>query len=120
MLDTDRYRRWVSMLAASDRVLEQLFWIAAAAVLVWEVARRLPEPWRGRARLVYGALGLGVLLTTTAGEVTTGALVLAAAVFGVVAVVTNAVVQGAGAVGGRALGVFMKGRRAAPTSQGKE
>lgn len=62
MLDTDRYHRWVAMLTASDRVLEQLALLAFAAVFVWERVRGWPEPWRGRMRLVIMAAALGFLL----------------------------------------------------------
>lgn len=62
MPDTDRYHRWAAMLAASDNTLVQLALLAAAAVFVWEVLRSVPEPWRGRGRLLYVAIALGFML----------------------------------------------------------
>lgn len=62
MPDTDRYHRWAAMLTASDAVLVQLAGLALAAVFVWERLRTLPEPWRGRARMLYASVALGFLL----------------------------------------------------------
>lgn len=70
MLDTERYRRWVATLAASDAVLVQLALIALASVFVWERLRSMPEPARGYLRLMYAAVALGYLmlqLVTTRG-----------------------------------------------------
>jgi len=41
------------MLKQSDAALVQLATMAAAAVLIWEQLRRVPEPWQGRARSAY-------------------------------------------------------------------
>jgi len=41
------------MLKVSDANLVQLATMAAAAVLIWESMRRVPEPWRERARSAY-------------------------------------------------------------------
>ena len=93
MPDTDRYRQWVALLAASDRVLVQLVAIAAGAVLAWELLRRLPQPWQGRARLLYLAVGLGTLLTALRGQLSWLALVVLAACIGAGAMLTRGIVD---------------------------
>lgn len=82
MPDTERYRRWVEMMTASDAVLLQLVALAVIAVLVWEAVRGLSEPWRGRLRLLYLAFGVGALMTALRGTVSTLILVVAAGVVG--------------------------------------
>jgi len=74
MPDTERYREWAAMVAASDNVLVQLVLIAAAAVFAWERLRSLPAPWRDGLRLIYMAAALGFLLVQV---VTTRGLALA-------------------------------------------
>lgn len=100
MPDTERTRQWLTLLARSDAVLVQLVGLAFAAVLAWELLRRLPEPWRGRGRQLYLAVGIGVLLTALRGQVSTPLLVVVAAVIG------------AGAVLGRALWDSLRRRTA--------
>lgn len=97
MPDTDRYREWAALLAASDAVLLQIIGLAVLAVAGWELLRRAPEPWRGHARRLYLALGLGTLLTALTGQVNTWLLAGVAALFG------------AGAMTARALWARMKG-----------
>ncbi len=60
MPDTDRARAWLEMSRASDNILFQIFTMALAAVMLWEFARRVPEPGRGYMRLAFlsGTLGL--------------------------------------------------------------
>lgn len=48
------------MLKASDAALVQLATMAAAAVLIWEQLRRVPEPWQSRARSAY-LFGLSIV-----------------------------------------------------------
>ncbi len=82
-MDTDRYRQWVAMLGASDRVLVQLAGLALVAVFVWRRLSTLPEPWRGRARLLYVSAALGFLLlqvVTTRGTLLVMLTVLAVSV----------------------------------------
>ncbi len=54
-MTTDRYARWVQILAASDAALVQLLVVALIVVALWEIVRRLPQPWQGRLQAV--ALG---------------------------------------------------------------
>jgi CDP-diglyceride synthetase len=68
MPDTERYRRWLAMLAASDAVLLQLVTLAAAGVLAWEWIRRSPAGWRPRLRRAYLLFTAGVCLVTLAGQ----------------------------------------------------
>lgn len=72
-METERYRQWAAMLAASDQTLVQLALLSVAAVFMWERLATLPAPWRGRARLAYAALALGFLLVQLV--TTRGALV---------------------------------------------
>ncbi len=59
-MNTARWLAWVAMLKQSDATLVQLATMAAAAVMIWENMRRVPEAWRERARTAY-LLGLLVL-----------------------------------------------------------
>ena len=68
MVDTERYRLWLLMLAASDAVLLQLVTLAAAGVLAWEWIRRSPAAWRPRLRRAYLIFTAGVCLVTLAGQ----------------------------------------------------
>lgn len=91
MPDTERYRQWVALLAASDRVLVQLAGLAVLAVVGWELLRRVREPWHSRLRLLYLAGGLGVLTTALRGQFNTLLLMSVAAAFSVGAVILRAV-----------------------------
>ena len=90
MPDTERYREWMALLAASDRVLVQLVGLAVLAVVGWELLRRVRGPWHGRLRLLYLAGGLGVLTTALRGQFNTLLLMSLAALFSVAAVVLRA------------------------------
>ena len=93
MPDTERYRAWVAMLAASDRVLVQLVGLAVLAVVGWELLRRVRAPWQDRLRLLYLAAGVGTLLTALRGQVSTLVLIALAAQIGVGAIAARAVWQ---------------------------
>lgn len=87
-MDTDRYRRWVTMLTASETVLVQLALLALAAVIAWERLRSLPEPLRGWLRLLLMAAALGFLMVQLV--TTRGMLIVFVSVL-VVSVVARAV-----------------------------
>jgi len=52
MPNTERWTKWIVMLKESDSIIVSLATMAALAVLVWEMLRRVPEPWRDRLRSV--------------------------------------------------------------------
>lgn len=54
-MTTDRYTRWLQILAVSDAALVQLLVVALIVVALWEIVRRLPQPWQSRLQVV--ALG---------------------------------------------------------------
>lgn len=49
---SERYTRWVAMLAQSDANLVRLAVIALALVVAWRAAPLLPAPWAARLRLL--------------------------------------------------------------------
>lgn len=57
---TDRYARWLQILAVSDAALVQLLVVALIVVALWEIVRRLPQPWQSRLQVVALAEGLAV------------------------------------------------------------
>jgi uncharacterized membrane protein YccC len=50
---SDRYTRWVAMLASSDRNLVLLAGIALGLVVVWHLTPRLPAAWAARLRHLF-------------------------------------------------------------------
>lgn len=52
-MNTARWDAWIALLKQSDATLVQLATMAAAAVLIWEMLRQVPERWRELARSVY-------------------------------------------------------------------
>jgi nitrogen fixation-related uncharacterized protein len=59
-VNTGRWDAWIAMLKQSDATLVQLATMAAAAVLIWEMLRQVPDRWRERARSLY-LVGLLIL-----------------------------------------------------------
>jgi|SRR5579859_3999771 len=59
-MNTARWLAWVAMQRQSDATLVQIATMAAAALLIWESMRQVPEHWRERARSAY-LLGLLIL-----------------------------------------------------------
>lgn len=64
---TERYTRWVAMLAQSDANLVLLAAIAMAVVIAWRAGGRLPAPWGGRLRELFMMGALCMLLQFVAG-----------------------------------------------------
>lgn len=62
MVNSARWEAWLAMLHRSDAALVQLATMAAAAVLIWESLRQVPERWRELARSAY-LFGLFLLFT---------------------------------------------------------
>ncbi len=52
-MNTARWDAWIAILKQSDATLVQLATMAAAAVLIWEELRHVPERWREPARTGY-------------------------------------------------------------------
>lgn len=52
-MNTARWDAWIALLKQSDATLVQLATMAAAAVLIWEMLRQVPERWRELARSMY-------------------------------------------------------------------
>jgi len=52
-MNTARWDAWIALLKQSDATLVQLATMAAAAVLIWEMLRQVPERWRESARSGY-------------------------------------------------------------------
>ncbi len=59
-MNTARWDTWIAMLKQSDATLVQLATMAAAAVLIWEMLRQVPDRWREPLRTAYLA-GLLIL-----------------------------------------------------------
>lgn len=59
-MNTARWDAWIAMLRQSDATLVQLATMAAAAVLIWEMFRQVPDRWREPLRTGYLA-GLLIL-----------------------------------------------------------
>lgn len=64
---TDRYSRWIAMLAQSDRNLVLLGEIAVVTVIAYQLLGRLPAPWAARVRVAFLWASGGVLLVLLAG-----------------------------------------------------
>jgi hypothetical protein len=64
---SERYTRWVAMLAQSDANLVLLAAIALALVAAWQVTPRLPAPWAGRLRVLEMLGGLIVVAEVISG-----------------------------------------------------
>ena len=69
MPDNDRTKAWLEMLRRGDSIVFQIFTIAAAGVIVWEVVRRLPQPWRWYLQLAYLSASLGLFAYIFSGGV---------------------------------------------------
>lgn len=65
---TERYTRWVAMLAQSDANLVLLAAIAVVVVIAWEWKSVLPHPWTLRAAIAFFALSLMVFITVALGR----------------------------------------------------
>lgn len=75
---TDRYARWMAMLAQSDQNLVLLAEIAVGAVIAWQLIARLPAPWAARLRIAFLVASGGVLLVVLTGlHPTAGQLMVA-------------------------------------------
>ena len=64
---SERYSRWVAMLAQSDANLVALALIAVVVVIAWRALSRLPAPWIEGARLAFLVGSAGVLVELATG-----------------------------------------------------
>ncbi len=59
---SDRYTRWVAMLAQSDANLVGLAAIAIAILILWRALSRLPAPWAVGARGAFMLMTAGLVV----------------------------------------------------------